>query len=206
MKYEIHTHSTFSDGMATPKKIIEHAKKSLDGIAITDHNNINGSLHITDKDIDIITGLEVSSNDGHILALGVDKQIKSYMSAKETVEMIHSLDGIAVAAHPYDRYRSGVGDLILNIPFDGIEIFNGHTFTNKISVESLCKQHGLSMVGGSDAHTIREIGNVTIEFEGDWRKAIIKGKCNVVKRPLPLILLTHGLFITKNLNSYIGLK
>jgi predicted metal-dependent phosphoesterase TrpH len=46
MKYDLHTHSKYSaDGFLEPEKIVETAmRKGLSGIAITDHNTINGAL------------------------------------------------------------------------------------------------------------------------------------------------------------------
>ncbi len=200
MIYELHTHSTFSDGANTPKQIVEHAMKALDGIAITDHNVIEGSLEALKyaaEGFEVITGVEVSSTEGHILALGVSENVERDKSVKETIDAIHSLGGIAIAAHPYDRYRKGVGDEILRNDFDAVEVMNGHTFGNRKNVRKLCEQSNIPMVGGSDAHTIGEIGSVTIEFEGDWRQAIKTGKVRIRSWPRHRIFLNHWAGIVK---------
>jgi hypothetical protein len=56
----------------------------------------------------IILGSEVSTADGHLLALGIDKDVKKGMKAEETVEIIKDQGGVAIAAHPF-RLRSGIG-------------------------------------------------------------------------------------------------
>lgn len=166
MRFDIHVHSCFSDGVPTPRQIVEHCRRiGLNGVAITDHDAIEGSLEAmkyASSDFTVIPGVEVSAKEGHILALGVKKQVESRLSAEETVRRIHELGGIAIAAHPYDRFRSGVGDLIMKIDFDAVEVVNGHTFGNTKNPREMALKARLPMVGGTDAHSLSEIGNVSI--------------------------------------------
>jgi predicted metal-dependent phosphoesterase TrpH len=48
MKIDIHTHSSYSnDGSVMPNEILRYAKKiKLNGIAVTDHNELKGSLKL----------------------------------------------------------------------------------------------------------------------------------------------------------------
>ncbi|HHQ44519.1 MAG TPA: PHP domain-containing protein, partial [Candidatus Altiarchaeales archaeon] len=167
MWFEIHCHSNRSDGKNTPDEMVDFAKKNgLSGIVITDHDTIDGSLEMlkhNSPEFQVIPGMEVSSRDGHILALNVRELIPKDLSAKETVERIHSAGGIAIAAHPYDRYRSGVGDLMHEVDFDAVEVLNGHTFGNTKDPAVEAKKSGLPMVGGTDAHTAKEVGGVRIK-------------------------------------------
>lgn len=183
MRLDIHVHSCFSDGVPTPKEIVEHCRKiKLDGVAITDHDNIEGSLEslkYASKDFTVIPGVEVSAREGHILALGVKKLVERDLSAEETVKRIHELGGVAIAAHPYDRYRRGVGDLILRVPFDAVEVVNGHTFTNWRNPRKMALQAKLPMTGGTDAHSLGEIGNVFIVVNGSPLEAIKKGEVKI---------------------------
>jgi len=200
MLYELHAHSSFSDGLASPLEIVAHAKRRLDGIAITDHDVINGSLEAlkySSPDFTVIAGVEVSSVQGHILALFVRELVPKGLTAKETVEAIHSFGGLAIAAHPYDRYRRGVKDLILKLPFDAVEVVNGHTFTNISDPAEVCLGAGIPMVGGSDAHTLREIGSVATEFKGDFVQAVEAGAVGVKSRPLFWLMVNHGVGIVE---------
>jgi predicted metal-dependent phosphoesterase TrpH len=49
--------------------------------------------------------MEVSSRDGHIVALNVSELIPKSLSAVETVERIHKAGGVAIACHPYVYFK-----------------------------------------------------------------------------------------------------
>jgi len=75
-------------------------------IAITDHDTIEGALRAADLAASrpdgpaVIVGEEVSSLQGHILGLFLEKRVRPGMSAAATLEAIHDQAGVAVAAHP----------------------------------------------------------------------------------------------------------
>ena len=184
MKIDIHTHSSYSDGVNTPGEMVRYAKKiGLDGIAITDHNVIDGAikaLRYNSEDFTVIPGIEVSSKEGHILGLGITELIERAIPAEEVVERIHELGGIAIAAHPYDRFRSGVGDLIYKIDFDAIEVINGRTILTTRDMRKIAKNIKLPKVGGSDAHSLDELGSVSIVVDNDPIESILKGNVEIV--------------------------
>ena len=86
---DLHVHSNYSkDSLITPQELVYYSKKrGLSAVAVTDHNQIEGSWKIA-KEVDflIIPGMEVSSADGHIVALNVKELIPRSLSAKENVE------------------------------------------------------------------------------------------------------------------------
>jgi len=184
MKIDIHTHSSYSDGANTPGEMVRYAKKiGLDGIAITDHNVIDGAikaLRYNSEDFTVIPGIEVSSKEGHILGLGITELIERTIPAEEVVERIHELGGIAIAAHPYDRFRSSVGDLIYKIDFDAIEVINGRTLLTTRDMTKIAKNIKLPKVGGSDAHSLDELGSVSIVVDNDPIESILKGNVEIV--------------------------
>lgn len=100
----LHTHTTDSDGEMTYEEVIEKAKAlGFDFIAITDHNLISSTVSSfcpIEKRIFCIIGEEVTSSEGHILAIGIENPILQGLSAKETIKMIHEQGGIAIIAHP----------------------------------------------------------------------------------------------------------
>lgn len=78
---DLHCHSTFSDGKLTPIELLQLAvKNNVKKLALTDHDTIDGLLHIQkssiDYDINIINGIEFSAKwkkfDIHILGLNID--------------------------------------------------------------------------------------------------------------------------------------
>jgi predicted metal-dependent phosphoesterase TrpH len=201
MFYEIHCHSNRSDGSSTPGEIVEYARSFLDGIAITDHDEIKGSLEAlkyASPDFEVIPGLEVSSREGHILALYVDEIIPKGLAAKETVHRIHARGGLAVAAHPYDSFRRGVGDLIAKLDFDAVEVVNGHTLKSTKDPHKVCEEIGMPMVGGSDAHLLREIGSVKNEFDGDFRKALLSAMIGIKSRHATALMMNNILSIGRH--------
>src|SRR5215467_6807900 len=92
---DLHIHSTFSDGMPTIEHILQHTelRTDLDVIAITDHNVIDGSLLARDLwakssyRFDYIVGEEVSTNEGHLLALFIEKHIPSHLGIERTIDL-----------------------------------------------------------------------------------------------------------------------
>lgn len=63
-KYDLHMHSKYSDGELNISEIVKIAKEhNLDGIAITDHDNIDSWLEIdkNNYDLDVVKGVELST-------------------------------------------------------------------------------------------------------------------------------------------------
>ena len=92
LKLDLHIHSEYSeDGIGSPRDIIKNLKKrGLHGMAITDHNTLEGSLKalkVAPKDFIIIPGVEISTLDGHMIALDVKENIQRGISIEETVEI-----------------------------------------------------------------------------------------------------------------------
>src|SRR3989338_11498854 len=70
---DMHCHTDFSDG-APLKDMLEKAKEKGLGLAITDHNEIQGALEaMKQNDVFIVPGIEINSEDGpHILCYFYD--------------------------------------------------------------------------------------------------------------------------------------
>jgi len=82
-----------------------YAKRNgLDGVAITDHNTVKGALKLVKRKprgLIVIPGIEVSTQQGHLLGLNVKTLIPPNLSIKKTIELIHEDGGIAVIPHPF---------------------------------------------------------------------------------------------------------
>jgi predicted metal-dependent phosphoesterase TrpH len=196
MLFDIHVHSSYSDGAASPEELVAQAKKlGLSGIAITDHNEVAGAaaaLRLDLGDFVVIPGIEVSSMDGHILGLGVREKVPRGLPAEETVDRIHALGGIAIAAHPFDRLRQGVGDLIYKVGFDAVEAYNGHTILSTRRPEAYIHDLEVPVTGGSDAHLLCELGAVVMDLPGDPLDDILHGRGSItVNISKPRIIYNH---------------
>jgi anti-anti-sigma factor len=193
---DLHIHTTFSDGVATPEDVLNHyaMRADFNAIAITDHDTLDGALHAAHHarrypdlygHLEIIVGEEVSSTDGHVLGLFLREWVPPGMDAEKTVKAIHDQGGIAVAPHPYTRcFRwtglVGVGDLIRRVPFDAVETRNSN-FTEVLANGKADRRSGdKARVGGSDGHFLSALGRCFTEFPGssaeDLRKAILERK------------------------------
>lgn len=126
-----HVHSDVShDSKASLEYIYNTAKKAnLDFVVVTDHNDTAAAqLYETSglpKDPLLIFGNEISSSNGHLIALGVheipppDKE-----AGQELIDWIHEKDGYAVIPHPLGRKeKSRWLDWSVR-RFDGIEVYN----------------------------------------------------------------------------------
>jgi hypothetical protein len=79
MIYDLHSHTTFSDGVLTPRALISRAvEKCVDVLAITDHDTLDAyqDMPATNVDITVVPGIEFSTqweNTGvHIVGLNID--------------------------------------------------------------------------------------------------------------------------------------
>jgi hypothetical protein len=126
-------HTTASDGWPAPHELVDQARRvGLDVIAVTDHDTIEGALRAADyasrwSGVHVVVGEEVSSRNGHIVGLFLEKRIRPGMTAAATVHAIHDQGGLAVAVHPFWRTQRrtptatvhGVGWLRLTVQLGG---------------------------------------------------------------------------------------
>lgn len=201
MHFDMHVHSKYSYDCRSPiLKILKIAKKKrLDGLAITDHNTILGYAEAKTLagqfGLQLIPGHEVKTKDGDLLIYGITEVLKPFQTAVETVEQARAMGATIVAAHPYDPFRKGIGDLLRMVKIDGVEVANSHCINNRRAKTAALEQ-GLAHVGGSDAHICAEIGFCYTVCEEDPLTAIRKGTCSAVggfkMKSLPLAM-AHGL-------------
>ena len=161
MIFDLHIHSKYSfDSILEPEKIIKVAKKrGLDGVAITDHNTIKGSLEAKkinkDQDFFVIVGSEISTEVGDITGLFLNEEIKS-KNSMEVIEEIKEQGGVVVLPHPYKGHKLNE-ELISAV--DVIESFNSRTDRyENFYAEELAEKYNKPTIAGSDAHFESEIG------------------------------------------------
>lgn len=182
---DLHMHTNASDGMPTVHALLDFVAKhrtDLQAIAITDHDTLDSSLYALEHQhlypFEIIPGVEVSSTDGHILALWVTTPIPARLNLVETVQAIHEAGGLAVLAHPVHpllkKYRAqGVRNIrnpevLVEAQLDAIEVHNagiGGSGFNWIA-RWIANKINLPITGGSDAHTLGAIGTGVTVFPG----------------------------------------
>jgi hypothetical protein len=168
---DLHTHTVHSDGRRTPAELAAEARAAgLDFVASTEHNTTSASLgwgaH-AGPDLLVVDGQEVTTRDGHWLALGtapgaaVDWRYRAADGVLDRVVAgLHAAGGLAVAAHPYCPFpgcawRFGWEGV------DGVEVWNGPWTPDDEAAlaawDRLLAVRGrtgplLPAVAGSDAH------------------------------------------------------
>ena len=168
-RVELHAHSERShDGRDPVDMILEQAAAvGLDALAITDHDEIDASIEAAvsapEDGLVGIVGMEVTSEVGHILALGIDELVPPGLSYDETLNRIHDQGGIAVIPHPFQKSRHGVAAHITDDQLaaaDAIEVYNSRLFTGRSNrqAEQFARERDRPMTAGSDAHISELVG------------------------------------------------
>lgn len=137
---DLHLHTNKSDGTVSPEYMVDIALLTgLNAIAITDHDMVEPSdtaiqyAQRNNLPIEVIRGMEVSSKDGHVLALNLEGTIERSLPLAQTIKEIHQHKGLAIVVHPHLARMSSVSLKLINdvinssdpeLYIDGIEIFN----------------------------------------------------------------------------------
>lgn len=175
IKIDFHTHSEGSyDGKEPVDLMLEHVDDiSIDGIAVTDHDEIEESLEASKlsnnyDNVISIPGVEVSTKNGHLLAIGVEEQPEPHQPYMETIDEIRDMGGAAVVPHPFQKTRHGVSKRKVD-DCDAVEIYNAWLFTGLQNrrAKTFAEENGYSKTAASDAHSIGMIGRAYTEIEVD---------------------------------------
>lgn len=195
---DIHIHTTHSDGMASVEQVFDFVerKTDLDLIAITDHDMFDGADEARNLAarhnfrFQVLTGMEITTIEGHLLALGLDKPVSSLQRLDKTIAQVHEQGGIVIAPHPMSWLIRSIGRNGLlrihknphdEVYFDGFETLNpslaGRVVVSQVRDLNARVLH-LAETGGSDSHIPETIGTAVTQFPGatadDLRRALIE--------------------------------
>ena len=170
LKIDLHVHTNFSPDAHTKREELPAimGTRGLDGVAITEHNRFEP------PNLEALTlpGVEVSSRDGHVLAIGVKEIIPRGLSADETIQMVHKQDGVAIIPHPYDPVCQCVKIARLKARPDAVETVNADALSFHIS-NWLARRDAIAFrlpqVGGSDSHIPQTIGDAYTVVDSNSR-------------------------------------
>jgi len=175
LKVDMHTHSEYSPDSRTPLAAQAAAIKAagLHVVCATDHNTVEGALRLRElaDGFRVIVGEEVSSSDGEIIGLFLEKAIPRDLSAEETIARIHDQGGLVSVPHPFSRnrrfhLRRSVLERVYK-DIDCIEVFNAReAFTqDNLRAAAFATEKAIPGAVGSDAHRAAEIGRAWVEME-----------------------------------------
>ena len=130
-----HVHTEFShDSKASLQKVIATGRRAgLDFVVVTDHNTLEGKKAYREGAFPrsplLVFGNEISSSDGHLIALGPETEPPAGLSDSQAlIRWIHENKGYAVLAHPVCR-KNPWRSLDKISGYDGLEIYNfSHSF------------------------------------------------------------------------------
>ena len=191
----MHIHTRFSPcSIIRIAQLLEKARKAeIDGICITDHDTTD-SLSVfknitSDQGICVIVGMEYTTGKGDFLVFGPVESIPRGMSAEQLIEWSKREGAAAIPAHPFRQSRPADLDMLKRSKI--IEGLNGrnHPHENSSCRRWLKEQgNGKKEVGGSDAHTLDEVGRIVTVFSRniytveDLLKELITGNYSAIQR------------------------
>ncbi|MCB0113237.1 MAG: PHP domain-containing protein [Caldilineaceae bacterium] len=166
-KVDLHSHTIYSrDCLSKPEAIIAQARAiGLDKLAITEHNNLAGALHVKSLAPDlIIVGEEIKTTHGEIIAYFVKELVPKGLSPQETIRQLRDQGAVISIPHPLDSLRhSAMGrENVLAVidQVDALEVRNARCVrpADNLAAAELAAAHGKLSTAGSDAHTLAELG------------------------------------------------
>jgi predicted metal-dependent phosphoesterase TrpH len=173
---DLHCHTKVYSACSalTPDALARVARtRGLDGVALTEHDALwpPGELARAAEEAAILLfrGIEVTTEVGHVLVFGA-REFRPEMATLERLREIVTADsGLMFLAHPSRRY----GALLpadLAAYFDSVEALNGtEGMLENDHAGRLASRLALPGIGGSDAHSVREVAICATEFSAEVR-------------------------------------
>lgn len=191
MLIDLHSHTwpRSHDSVLNPEDLVVRAKQAgLDGICFTEHDTVWDQASVDElrakHDFLVLAGIEISTDDGHILVFGVDKYVFGMHRSKELAKHVEKVGGVMVAAHPYrrqmpwfskneDEYLASLEKARKNPAYEfvsALEIQNGRGSDkeNEFS-HRLADLMDMPGTAGTDSHAISDIGKSATYFDREIR-------------------------------------
>ncbi len=201
---DLHLHTAYSDGLPSVPELLDYVEHAtgLDVIAITDHDDLRAGAEAQELAarrgyrFQVVPGVEVTTAEGHLLALFVEEPIPPWRPLAQTVATVQALGGLCIIPHPFSWLTQSVGqrglERLLAAPGPrplGIEVANptlaGAVTAARVRDWSLA--HFLTETGGSDAHFLGAVGRACTAFPGqtaeELRQALLARQTQAFLRP-----------------------
>lgn len=185
----IHTVDGSSDSMLDPKELPDIARATgLTGVNITEHDKIwqagrRSAFQRTAGDIFVNFGMEVSTDLGHMTAIGLNDYLPGIRRAEKLREELDRVGGFLIVNHPFRHAFDPVTAMRKGEePFDltpeqaaelpvfklvhAVEVANAcNTPQENYYAWEVAQVLGVPGTGGSDAHSASGIGVFAAGFE-----------------------------------------
>lgn len=196
-KADLHIHTARGDGMADLPELLDYVQEKTDltVIAVTEHDDLRPGLEAREMcarggyRLEVVAGAEVTTLEGHLLALYLEEPVESLRPLAETLEAVHRQNGLCIIPHPMSWLTRSIGQSRIErvlregrdgVYFDGIEVAD-QSAGARVSIRKARRlnqeRYHLAEVGGSDAHFLAVVGSAYTFFDGrgaeDLRRAIL---------------------------------
>lgn len=180
MKIDLHVHTVRGSDCSVlrPEELIERAARiGLDGVCITEHDNIWHSPELEARarrrGVLLFFGLEANTDCGEVLAFGPEEYTEGFHELSRLKRAVDEAGGVIIAAHPFRHVFSPFYsnpnkekpslEQATRWPMmemvHSLEIMNGASTEEEIEfARSVAIMLDLGMAGGSDAHSVEGIG------------------------------------------------
>jgi len=166
---DLHLHSIFSDGSATPAELVVRAYESgLDFIGITDHNSAHSPAGLVPTGDDwpvVVPGVEVTTYAGHFNVWGggtwYDFRDPSPEGLQAAIDAAKADGGLVAMNHPKPFGPDWVyGNEVKG--FHTVEVWNGwwdrlNNVSLRVWEDALRRGERIVGIGGSDVHHLNEL-------------------------------------------------
>jgi predicted metal-dependent phosphoesterase TrpH len=194
MLIDLHVHTALSpcSDMHIEEIIVRARECGLDGVCITDHHTMDIRHMLAEglqgNGLFVLFGMEYSTPQGDFLLFGPFEDLAPGIDGDLLLSTVHARGGAAVAAHPFRKARAVDERLIRDGLCNGVECVNGrNTLDENSAVEKWVHRYRLTQCGGSDAHTLAELGTFATKFmtpvrsRGDLIQALNQGLCQACR-------------------------
>ena len=173
IRLDMHMHTEYSrDSRTLLADFAQLARDAqLGAVCITDHDTVEGGLRLRELDtgLQVIVGEEITTADGELVGLYLEKKVAPGLTAEHTIDLIHEQGGLAYVPHPFSRnrrrhLRRTALDRVAP-KLDIVEVFNAREAATSSNVRALefAREHDLPGGVGSDSHRPSEIGGAYVD-------------------------------------------
>jgi predicted metal-dependent phosphoesterase TrpH len=156
----------------TPEALVRAAQaRGIDGVCITEHDALWSADDVArvagPMQFLVLRGMEVTTEVGHVLVFGMPRHEPGMAVLADLHAMVRRENALMFLAHPSRRYGTLPPDDLSSV-FDSVEVQNGtEGMLQNDNAAGLARGLRLPGIGGSDAHSVREVGICATDFAQD---------------------------------------
>lgn len=165
IKTLLHVHTDFSfDSNISLTALTDFVERHHFGcVAVTDHDTVEGALRLRDTtNVRVIVGEEISTRDGHLIGLFLERHVPPGLSVGDTAMAIREQGGLVFIPHPFVRVMGcglmeavwGIADLV-----DAVEVCNAQNLSARADRRAVhfANEIGAAHFVGADSHSVASI-------------------------------------------------